>query len=175
MRAAFTAALALAACAAGSPPVSRAPGMQGDLIGEGEGSSVTEAHEAALADLAAQVRASVVSSTSRTAMALWRGGEVRSSVSIVQSIDVRASFDQGGLARRLSVEHGSEGVRVRLALDRARFAASLRTSRIALDATIRGALGEDRADPVADWDALRRAAGAAHRALAIELDPLEPP
>ncbi|MBI2897041.1 MAG: hypothetical protein HYY06_26020 [Deltaproteobacteria bacterium] len=170
MRPAFLVALGLAGCAGRSPPPAPAIGTRGNLVGEGEGPTLAEAHGAALADLAVQIRARVVSFTSRTAMAHRRGDEVRASSSIVQSIDVDASFDQGGLARRLSVEHRSGRVRVRLGLDRARYAARLRTGRIPLDAAIRAALGEARADPVADWDASRRASAAAMRALAIELE-----
>ena len=139
------------------------------LVGHGEGATVTEAHTAALADLAAQVRARVSARTRRLAQATRDAGEVWGSVHVRQEVDVDASLPFPELARRRRLRVDLSGrSTVTLLLDRTAWAARRRAeaaeqAALVLSETSRlSEAAAPRAAPsVVRWHALGRAVAAA--------------
>lgn len=157
------------------------------LVGHGEGATTTEAHTAALADLAAQVRARVSARTHRLAQAGTDGGRVWGSVDARHEVDVEASLAFAELARRGRLRVDASGrTSVTLLLDRAAWATRRRAQAseeaslvLAEAARLRDAATPRVAAPVVRWHALGRAVSAARAWRAAEqeaasIDPESP-
>lgn len=153
--------LLLAACAGGAGRPSRAAWAADarTLVGHGEGATPAEAHAAALADLAAQVRARVSARTHRLARAEASSNRVWGSVQASQEIDVDARLEHAELARRRRLAVNELGrSSVVLVLDRAAWAARHRAQVEEESRLVARPIG---GAPVVRWHALGRAVRAA--------------
>jgi hypothetical protein len=170
----------VAACAAAADRMPRAASA-GDaraLVGHGEGATPTEAHAAALADLAAQVRARVWARTRRLAQAGVEADRVWGSVRASQEIEVETRLVYAELARRQRVHLDEAGrASVILVLGRAEWAARRRAEVAEEARLVLGEIGRRSTAPsVVRWHALGRAVAAARvwRAAEEEASTIDP-